>query len=334
MKPWLKDIVRVDVLPRPTGTDLRYSEWLQELPPRLFRKFIKTLTWEDFALYPDTNILKNKIAEHHSITPINIYLAPGSAEALRSVFDCLNLGESVLTTDPCFPMYDVYARQNSLHVTKIKPLDDLSYKLRSFIPAKLIIFSRPSNPLGYFFKRKDIIKILEDNPQAWVLVDEAYIDYVENKDEITDLIHVYDNLIISRSFSKTFGAAGCRVGYLMSNSKNIDIISKFRQMYEISGPSMKYALFLLEQHAEVLKYCKKTIRERKKLCKLFRSAKLDVAPSHGNWIHVQQTPTVRSILEKHNVHVKYDITLPTKIGPWMRITVGPGTAKLFKEILN
>jgi histidinol-phosphate aminotransferase len=334
MKGWLKDIKRVDVLPRPGGTDLRYSEWSQELPSMLFKKFIKTLTWEDFALYPDTNLLKEKIAKHHAITPINIYLAPGSAEAIKSVFDCMNLGESVLTTEPCFPMYDVYAKQNNLHVTKVGPMPDMSYILQSFIPARLIIFSRPSNPIGYFFTRKEVTKILEDNPHTWVLVDEAYIDYVENRDDIIDLIHTYDNLIISRSFSKTFGAAGCRVGYLISNSMNIDTISKFRQMYEISGPAMKYAMFLLEQHSEVLKYCKKTIQERKKLCKLFRSAKLDVTSSQGNWIHVQQTPTIKGILERNNIHVKYDIILPNKIGPWMRITVGTGSVKLFKELLN
>ena len=62
MKNWLGNIKRVDVMPRPGGTDLRYSEWTQSLPPALFKKFIKTLTWEDFALYPDTNLLKVKLA--------------------------------------------------------------------------------------------------------------------------------------------------------------------------------------------------------------------------------------------------------------------------------
>jgi histidinol-phosphate aminotransferase len=333
MKTWLKDIVRVDVLPRPGGTDLRYSEWTQQLPSKLFKKFIKSLTWEDFALYPDTNILKNRIAQVNGLQPINIYLAPGSAEAIKSVFDCMNLGESVMTTDPCFPMYDVYAKQNKLHLQKIGPHKD-KYILRHFLPQRLIVISRPSNPLGYFFSRKEIIELLEDNPSSWVLVDEAYIDYAEKKDNIVDLLHIYDNLIISRSFSKTFGAAGCRVGYLMSHSKNIDLISKFRQMYEVWGPAMRYAMFLLDNQEEVDSYCKKTIRERKKLCKLFKQAELEVVSSQGNWIHVQQTPSLQRILEDNNISVKTDITLPGKSGAWVRITVGPGTNSLFKELLK
>lgn len=332
MKSWLSKIKRVDVMPRPKGTDLRYSEWTTQLNDRLFKKFIKTLTWKDFALYPDTNLLKHKLAEHHKLSPINIYLAPGSAEAIKSVFDCLNLGESVLTTDPCFPMYDVYTQQNNLDIEKIGPYED-RYILNNFLPKSLIVFSRPSNPLGYFFTRKDVIKILKDNPNSWVLVDEAYIDFVEKKDSIIDLIHLYDNLIISRSFSKTHGAAGCRIGYLLSRSDNIELISKFRQMYEIAGPSMKYAMFLLENQEEVDKYCKKTIRERKKLCNLFKKAELDVVSSEGNWIHVQQTPNLLSILDQHNISVKTDIVLPSKNGVWVRLTVGPGTARLFKEIL-
>lgn len=332
MKPWIKTIERINVVPRPAGIDLRYSEWTESLPPRLFKEFIKTLTWEDFALYPDTNILKNRLAELHGLQPVNIYLAPGSAEAISSVFNCLNFGESVVTTDPCFPMYDVYAKQNNLHLSKIG-MYKKTYILQSFMPAGLFVFSRPSNPMGYFFKKKEIIRLLEDNPSSWVLVDEAYIDYAEEKDDIIGLIHDYDNLIISRSFSKTFGAAGCRVGYLMSHSNNIDIISKFRQMYEITGPSQKYAMFLLDNKEEVEKYCKKTIKERKKLCKLFKQAELMVIPSEGNWIHVQQTPGLLRILEENSISVKTDITLPHVGGVWVRITVGPGASRLFKEIL-
>lgn len=334
MKSWLKDVSRVDVLPRPTGTDLRYSEWTKSLPPELFNQFINTLTWEDFALYPDTNILKNKIAEYHKVTPINVYLAPGSAEAIKSVFDCLNFGESVLTTDPCFPMYDVYAKQNALDVIKQPTYENCKYKIGAQDFEGLIIFSRPSNPVGYFFTRTEIIKILKNNPHSWILVDEAYIDYVEKPDSIVDLIHEFDNLIIARSFSKTFGAAGCRIGYLLSQSMNIGSISKMRHMYEVSGASMKYVLFLLDNQEEVQRYCKETIKERKKLCKLLRDAKLDVISSEGNWIHIQQTEDIILALKEKNISVKHDLKMPGSNNKWIRTTVGPGISSLFKEILN
>lgn len=334
MKEWLHRINRVGVLPRPTGTDLRYSEWSRSLPPRLFNKFIKTLVWEDFALYPDTNLLKDALAKHHNTTSLNIYLGSGSAECISDVFKCFVEKETITTTEPCFPMYDVYAAQNYLTVNKIQPTKQLKYVTNKILGTDLIVISRPSNPVGYFFTRQDIVALLELNPYSWVLVDEAYIDYVENADEIVDLVNLYDNLIISRSFSKVFGAAGCRVGYLISNITTIDTISKLRPMYEITGPSQRYALFLLNNQIEVQKYCKKTISERKKLCRLFKSTKLDVVSSEGNWIHVQQIDVLLDILKANDIHVKTNISLPHKQGMWLRITVGPGVTKLFKEILH
>jgi len=334
MKNWLDNINRVDVLPRPGGTDLRYSEWTQSLSPTLFKKFIKTLIWEDFALYPDTNLLKTKLAEHHNVSVSNIYLGPGSAECISNVFECFTEFQTVTTTEPCFPMYHVYAAQCNLALVRKFPTKSLTYNASEFNNGDLIVISRPSNPVGYFFTREDIIAILTQNRDAWVLIDEAYIEYVENKDDITDLINTYRNLIISRSFSKVFGAAGCRVGYLISNSENINKISKLRPMYEITGPSQRYALFLLDNQLEIEKYCKKTIQERKKLCRLFRSAKLNVISSEGNWIHVEQTNGLVALLDKNNIHVKKDTSLPYKNGLWLRITVGPGVTSTFKEILH
>lgn len=331
MKPWLSNINRVNVLPRPSGIDLRYSEWTERLDTALFDEFKKTLKWEDFSLYPDTNLLKDKLAHHHGVQSTNIFLAPGSAEAIRSVFDCLNLGESITTTEPCFPMYDVYGMQNNLALFKTHP-EKNRYTLNKLEPSDLIIFSRPSSPIGCFFTRLDVIDILKNN-KNWVVVDEAYIDYVENKDSILDLISEYNNLIISRSFSKGYGAAGCRVGYLISDSKNIDIISKFRQMYEVSAPAMKYAMFLLDRQDVIDNYAQRTITERKKLIDLFDGKQYRTLSSEGNWLHVKQSDQLIKILSDNNIHVKQNVMLPDMNGPWIRFTVGPGVFKLFKKIL-
>jgi len=333
MKAWLYRIDRIDVKPRPGGTDLRYSEWTTPISDTLFSKFKETLTWDDFALYPDTHALKNRIAEVHGVTPLNVYLGPGSAECIKNIFDCFREGETLVTTDPCFPMYEVYAKQNGMDITKVAPETNLSYKPKLFNKGSLVVLSRPSNPLGYLFTRKDIIKILDNNPDSWVLVDEAYIDYATSVDNIIDLLTVYNNLIISRSFSKVFGAAGCRVGYLLSHSRNIDLISKFRQMYEVSGPAMKYALFLLNNQDMVRDYCSQTIIERKNILILFKDAGYDVVPSEGNWIHIEQTPLLLKCLSKNGILIKEGVVLPKSHYDYIRMTVGPGIYELLKNII-
>lgn len=331
MKTWLSQINRVDVLPRPAGIDLRYSEWTCSPDSKLFKKFIKTLVWEDFALYPDTNILKNRLAEDHLVSANQIYINAGSAECISNVFACFEQGQTVVTVHPNFPMYDVYALQNKLDIHKVGPRKDLTYNVDKIQGGDLIIISPPTLT-GYLFSREDIITILNNNPDSWVLIDEAYVGYISIPDDITDLIHLFPNLIISRSFSKVYGAAGARVGYLISDSKNIDIISKLRPMYEISGPSLRYVMFMLDNQNIADKYCRQTIKEKIKLYKFCKTILLKTIPSEGNWIHIEQKEWFVQYLIKKNIHVKTNITIPGTKGLWIRITVGPGVTKLIKKV--
>jgi histidinol-phosphate/aromatic aminotransferase/cobyric acid decarboxylase-like protein len=231
-------------------------------------------------------------------------------------------------------MYDVNAAQNNLFVNKILPTAELKYEVENIRGGNLIILSRPSSPIGHFFTREDVITILNNNLDRWVLIDEAYIDYVENKDNIVDLISEYKNLIISRSFSKVFGAAGCRVGYLISNTDILHTVSRLRPMYEISGPSQKYAMFLLDNNEEIKNYCEETIIERKKICELFLSKGMSVVSSEGNWMHVEQSDSLLTIFKKNNIHCKTDTLLPGTSGKWMRITIGPNLLRLFEKIVH
>jgi histidinol-phosphate/aromatic aminotransferase/cobyric acid decarboxylase-like protein len=97
---------------------------------------------------------------------------------------------------------------------------------------------------------------------------------------------------------------------------------------------MKYAMFMLEHDNEVSEYCSKTIKERKKLCKLFKSAKLKVLSSQGNWIHIEQTDAVVKYFTEKDIHVKYDITLPGVDTKWIRMSVGPGLHKIFGDFVS
>lgn len=331
MKYWLSKISRVEVKPRPSGIDLRYSEWIR--PPKFIRKFLKTLVWQDFVQYPDTNLLRDRIALHHNVNKENIFLGPGSAECIKAVFECFTASESVLVSEPCFPMYNVYAEQTGIHINHIQAESNLTYANEKWHGCNFTIVTRPSSPLGHCFSKEEIINILRKNIDRWVLVDEAYIGYAEGQEDIVDLINIYKNLIVCRSFSKTFGAAGIRVGYLLSCAENIKIISKFRQMYEVTGPSLRYAIYLLDNHIEVERYCTDTILERKKLCKLFENSGYAVVSSQGNWIHIEQKEPLMDILKIHNIHVKDNIQLPYSEHKWIRLTVCPGLSRIFKKIL-
>ena len=246
---------------------LNQSERSQPIPQSYYTKFIRSLTHEDFAYYPNTKNFKEKICNFYDVKPENLFLSDGSDIGIKSIFETFTTCGNIVTSEPSFPMYQVYA---SLYNCQYKGIHynldllELSIdKMLEFVDddTDLIVLANPNSPIGDY-KTIDEIKPLLDTGIP-VLIDEAYIEFSENESFIK-YIDDYPNLIITRTFSKGFGAAGCRVGMTFSNPHYIENISKFRQMYEISGVSMKYCEFLLNNHHLVDIYCREVVDEKRK----------------------------------------------------------------------
>jgi len=185
------------------------------------------------------------------------------------------------------------------------------------------------------YKSFDEIRILleQDVP---VLIDEAYIEF-SDRDSLINEINNYSNLLITRTFSKAFGAAGCRVGMVFSNEKNIELVSKFRHMYEISGISMKYCEFLLDNYSVIDDYIENVKIEKKKMISLL-SNDFDVIDSDCNWIHFNDkldNVKTKNIFDKYKVLVKYCSIPYDDRNNWCRLTIQPEMSNFdfIKELL-
>ena len=320
---------------------LNQSERSQPIPQSYYTKFIRSLTHEDFAYYPNTKNFKEKICNFYDVKTENLFLSDGSDIGIKSIFETFTTCGNIVTSEPSFPMYQVYA---SLYNCQYKGIHynldllELSIdKMLEFVDedTELIVLANPNSPIGDY-KTIDEIKPLLDTGIP-VLIDEAYIEFSENESFIK-YIDDYPNLIITRTFSKGFGAAGCRVGMTFSNPHYIENISKFRQMYEITGVSMKYCEFLLDNYHIVERYINDVIKERKKVLTLMKN--FNILDSEANWIHFNthdDNLKTKQILEKHKVLVKY-----CKVHPygarenWCRMTIQPNITEqdFFKELIN
>ena len=320
---------------------LNQSERSQPIPQHYYTEFIKSLTHEDFSYYPNTKNFKEKICNFYNVKPKNLFLSDGSDIGIKSIFETFTTCGNIVTSEPSFPMYQVYA---SLYNCQYKGIHynldllELSIdKMLEFVDddTDLIVLANPNSPIGDY-KTIDEIKPLLDTGIP-VLIDEAYIEFSENESFIK-YIDDYPNLIITRTFSKGFGAAGCRVGMTFSNPHYIENISKFRQMYEITGVSMKYCEFLLDNYHIVERYINDVIKERKKVLTLMKN--FNILDSEANWIHFNthdDNLKTKQILEKHKVLVKYCKVHPYGFrNNWCRMTIQPGLSEqeFFKELIN
>ena len=320
---------------------LNQSERSENFSAILFELFKKDLKQEDFAYYPNTKNFKEKICDFYNVNTENLFLSDGSDIGIKSIFETFTTCGNIVTSEPSFPMYQVYT---SLYNCSYKGIHydvdtlELSIdKMLKFVDddTDLIILANPNSPIGDY-KTIDEIKPLLDTGIP-VLIDEAYIEF-SGKESFIKYINDYPNLIVTRTFSKAFGAAGCRVGMTFSNPHYIENISKFRQMYEISGVSMKYCEFLLDNYNLVETYIEKVIEEKEKVVSMLKS--YEVVDSNCNWIHFNNqddNEKTKEIFDKHKVLVKYCKLHPYGFRKnWCRMTIQPNLSSrpFLKELTN
>jgi len=343
MKPHLHRVNRIFDYTDKSEYDfiLNQSERSQPIPEPYYTEFIRSLKQEDFAYYPNTKNFKEKICEFYNVNTENLFLSDGSDVGIKSIFETFTTCGNIVTSEPSFPMYGVYASLYNCPYRGINyDVDLLEFSIEHMLKfvddeTQLIILANPNSPIGDY-KTFEEIKPLLDTGKI-VLIDEAYIEF-SGKESMIQYIDEYPNLIVTRTFSKGFGAAGCRVGMTFAHKDTIEPISKFRQMYEITGVSLKYCEFLLNNHHLVDTYIQEVVEEKKKVVSMLKH--YEVIDSDCNWIHFNNQDNnkkTKEILDKHKVLVKYCKVHPYGFRDnWCRMTIQPGLSEqeFFKEIVN
>ncbi len=207
--------------------------------------------------------LKTEIGKMTGHTKDHVALGAGSSELLGivSLWAAYQKG-NVVASEPTFKLWMPAARRMGLP-TKLVPLTDAKHNdLNGLLQAmdeqtKMVYLCNPNNPTGTVSPTSELenfIKKVASN--TILLVDEAYTDYYDTP-SMAHLIDTYPNLVIAKTFSKTFGMAGARVGYVLAHPSTIKQLNEF-QAWANAGPSavsMQGALAAIKDKAFVA-YCK------------------------------------------------------------------------------
>ena len=353
-KSWIVDVDRTAIKPRDPDqlhyTRLDKSERIIPFPQSFFDSFKQQLTQEDFICYPNSCELKERLAKHNGIKPEQIFLSAGSDQIIKAVYETfVDRSDCVVTTSPSFPMYNVYGElydatmlhqpYHSNDTELYLPIHDLCYRIVTHKP-KLVVLANPNNPIGDVLSNDElrIIATLSASVGAVLLIDEAYYEFANQT--AVELLSEYDNVCIARTFSKALGGAGLRLGYLMGQESLIELVNKFRMMYDVNGVAIKFATHTLDNMPLINSYVAETIEQRERAAELLKQAGYDVISSHTNWIHFndkQDNKKAIEILQRNQVLYKSGTKIPFDTrSNWIRLTVGPGITALtfFKELLT
>ncbi len=288
---WTKDLTRDEAklwLNKNENVDPVLNEKIKSIMSKVKNFAINT--------YPETAKIYLKLAALDNLKPSNFLLTHGSDGAIRAVFDVfVSPGDIVVHTSPTFAMYDVYskmygAKQEAFdyEYTDLGPEFDVDGFL-NFIKAKqpkLVCLPNPDSPTGTILSENKMDELLQLTRDigCMLLIDEAYFPFF--KTTVINKVNEFPNLLVCRSFSKAWGAAGLRVGYLAGHSTLMDVLHKSRPMYELSTFSSEVVNLLLECEEDVLKSVERLEEGRRYFTKEVEAMGFVVTKSYGNFLHV------------------------------------------------
>ncbi|MDP4127641.1 MAG: histidinol-phosphate transaminase [Bacillota bacterium] len=244
-----------------------------------------------FNRYPDgmAQDLKRAIATYTKTQPAGILVGNGSDELIQLILLTFGgSGKSVIIHPPTFSMYQMAARLTDTTVVQVPLLHGLELDTEKMLMAALspeahvIIVCNPNNPTGSLFSREEILRLVRESGKI-VVVDEAYAEF-SGETLIPEIDH-YPNLVIMRTFSKAFGMAGLRLGYLLGQPETISLINRVRQPFNVNSFSQKVGILALGYVKEYQEQIQQIKAETQKLYgRLTQISNVVVYPTKANFI--------------------------------------------------
>ena len=271
---------------------------------------------------PASAPLRAALAARHGVTPQQVLVGNGSDEILRLLAHAfLGAGRKLAVVRPSYTLYDVLAAQFEAEVA-VHPLDGGEILPDSLYqePWDACFLPVPNPPLGTQFA-EDALRALAALGRILVL-DGAYVDFTTQAHEPIAWLPQYPNLIVTRTFSKSFGLAGMRVGYTVAHPAIIDWLDRLRDSYNINRISQSAALAALEASDYYKARCAEIIASRTLLTAQLSSRGYRVHASQGNFVFARHkhAQAIYEKLKERKILVRYFAHSGLEDG--LRITIG------------
>ncbi len=249
---------------------------------------------KDLTRYPDGNgfELKKTLSKKLNIKSGQLTLGNGSSDILEFIVKCfVSDGDEVIVSQHAFAIYGLVTKMNGGNVVQV-PAKNWGHDLPAMAKAvtdktKIIFVTNPNNPTGTWNTKAQLESFLQSVPNnVLVLLDEAYFEYVDKADYPSgiDYLNQYENLVVTRTFSKAYGLASLRVGYGISSPQLADVMNRVRPPFNVDSLALAAANACLKDESYVRQSKALNDQGMRQLQQGFDQLNLSWIPSVGNFI--------------------------------------------------
>lgn len=282
---------------------------------------------EQLRLYSDPTgaELKGKLAGLYGVKPENVFLSNGSDEVLNFAFLAFG-AEGVAYPDISYGFYPVFAQLYQLDAVEIPLKEDFTVDYRDYCGiGRMVVLANPNAPTGRSIPVAEIRQICQTNRDHVVLIDEAYVDF--GGETALPLVQEFDNLLVTRTFSKSRCLAGGRLGYAFGSRALIEDLEKIKYStnpYNLDRLTLRLGVATVEAEDYYREKCAAICRTRQWTAGQLEALGFQVLPSLTNFLFAKteamdgevlyQALKARGILVRHFSN--------PRICQYNRITIG------------
>ncbi|MBO6932620.1 MAG: histidinol-phosphate transaminase [Roseibium sp.] len=294
---------------------------------------IAAATDETLRLYPDPSAfdLRQALASAHDLTPQHVFAGNGSDDVLAHAFNAFFTGKQpILFADVTYSFYRTYCQLYGIRHERVPLNDTFQYRVSDYQrPCGGIVIANPNAPTGIDLGLAKIERIIQQNPDVVVIVDEAYVDF--GAISAARLVHRYENLVVVQTFSKSRSLAGLRVGFAIAQPHLIEGLQRVKDSfnsYPLGRLSLEGALAAWSDHRWFEQTRRKVIADREATAERLVAQGFHVLPSSANFLFVSHerinAEDLQDKLRAHGILTRH--FKQPRIENWLRISIGTSEA--------
>lgn len=315
-----KDYLRLDLNENPGG-----------LPQEFIANVLSEVTPQFIAQYPETKHFSKVLAEHLNVGVENLCLVNGSAEGIRYIIQAFSsINGRIVGVVPSYFMFQVYSEMYGRKFIGVPYNDDLTMSVENIISelteeTQILILLNPNNPMGNVYSDIEfeaIMKVCREK-QITVLIDEAY-HYFYPKTFIKYALNER-RVFITRTFSKLFSMAGCRLGYVVGHPDDIRMVQKYCTPHNTNAFAMLFAEAILKSPEILNSLIENFNQGRKYLIEALDEKGYRHKGDAGNFLFIEPKTDACDVVKKMKEEKKILIKSYSNVGEFgecLRVSVG------------